>query len=269
MIKKLFATILILFLLAFPVSAANTHSIDLENSASEDQSLSITDGDQTGLDLSGDFTLEARVEFETITHPNTDNPVILGRWAVNQYAWYFQYTKDYGSGNVLRLGISDDGVGANTEYLEKAWSPNNDRWYHIAVTFDASASTAEFFIDTSSIGTDTGTITSIFDGSAVMYIGIYLGTGNGLDGKMDDIRVWSDIRTDQEIIDNYNCQLAGDEDNLVAYWQLNNGLLDETTNDNDLTNNNSALYSTDIPFVGECGAVAVEVKPVQTPIKFE
>jgi len=39
---------------------ANTHSIAL--AAASSQSLSITDGSQTGLDLSGDFTIEAWIK---------------------------------------------------------------------------------------------------------------------------------------------------------------------------------------------------------------
>ena len=45
-------------------------------------------------------------------------------------------------------------------------------------------------------------------------------------------------------------ELDGDEAGLVGYWKLNNSLLDETSNDNDLTNNNSATFSTDVPFSG-------------------
>ncbi|MCF7836026.1 MAG: hypothetical protein K9M15_02800, partial [Candidatus Marinimicrobia bacterium] len=59
---------------------------------------------------------------------------------------------------------------------------------------------------------------------------------------------WSDVRTAQEIADNWNTELNGDEENLVAYYKLNNSLLDETSNDNDLTNNNSCPFSTDVPW---------------------
>jgi len=44
--------------------------------------------------------------------------------------------------------------------------------------------------------------------------------------------------------------LIGTETGLKGYWKLNDSLLDETTNNNDLTNVNSAVFSTDVPFGG-------------------
>jgi hypothetical protein len=61
-------------------------------------------------------------------------------------------------------------------------------------------------------------------------------------------RVWSDIRSEAEIQTNYQRELAGNEDNLVAYWKLNNNYLDETTNDNDLTASGSPVFSDNVPF---------------------
>ena len=45
-------------------------------------------------------------------------------------------------------------------------------------------------------------------------------------------------------------ELNGDEAGLVGYWKLNNSLLDETSNNNDLTNNNSATFSTTVAPIG-------------------
>ena len=66
---------------------------------------------------------------------------------------------------------------------------------------------------------------------------------------IDDVRLWSVVRTGTEINNNKSIQLLGTETNLNAYWRLNNNLVDKTANGNTLTNNGSAVFSTDTPFV--------------------
>jgi hypothetical protein len=41
-----------------------------------------------------------------------------------------------------------------------------------------------------------------------------------LNGLMDEIRIWSDVRTQQEIIDNMRTSVATNAGNLVGYWKL-------------------------------------------------
>ena len=81
---------------------------------------------------------------------------------------------------------------------------------------------------------------------------------------MDEVRIWDDIRTDSEISDNRLKCLVGNEANLQAYWRFDNNPNDETSNGNDLTENNSPTYQTgNLPFDdASCGA---PVAP--TPIK--
>jgi hypothetical protein len=68
---------------------------------------------------------------------------------------------------------------------------------------------------------------------------------------MDDVRVWSDLRTASEI-SFYNTEvLTGSEGNLVAYYKCDSNVEDaQTSGLNDLTANNTPTYSTDIPFAG-------------------
>jgi len=153
----------------------------------------------------------------------------------------------------LRLGISS--TGTNEEFLTKTLSadPVTGQWNRWAVTFDASASTAEFFKDAVSLGTSTGTLTAINDSTALFAIGAVFDSGGDdadwFDGKLDDIRLWSDIRTDAELAQYKETQLGGSEANLVAYWKVNSSTADDSSNSNTLTLRNSATYdTTDVPF---------------------
>ncbi|HOS41940.1 MAG TPA: hypothetical protein PLG31_19595, partial [Spirochaetota bacterium] len=58
-------------------------------------------------------------------------------------------------------------------------------------------------------------------GSAPLEIGRTLSYGTY--GRIDDVRIWSDARSDVEIAANYNAELVGNEAGLVAYWKFNEG----------------------------------------------
>lgn len=154
----------------------------------------------------------------------------------------------------LRFSVSSDGTAANSETLAKTLSsnPNTSQWYRYAVTWDASASTAEFFVDGTSVGTASGSETACYDSTALLALGAsYSDAGAAekfLDGKIDDIRIFNDIRTDSELFlfkDVEIGQVAG----LQAYYQVDSALTDSSANTNTLTLVNTPAYDTsDVPF---------------------
>ncbi len=62
---------------------------------------------------------------------------------------------------------------------------------------------------------------------------------NILDGNLDEVRIWSDIRTQSEIQSYMSRPLTGSESGLVGYWNFNDGrnttLTGQTSNNNDGT----------------------------------
>jgi hypothetical protein len=71
--------------------------------------------------------------------------------------------------------------------------------------------------------------------------------GNDFNGHIDEVRVWNIVRTSEEIYDQMYMQMSGEEQNLVGYWNFNEGggiiAYDLTSNQNhgDI---NGASYST-------------------------
>lgn len=47
--------------------------------------------------------------------------------------------------------------------------------------------------------------------------------GNQLNGVIDEVRIWNTARTQQQIQENMNKELTGNEPGLVGYWKLNEG----------------------------------------------
>jgi len=219
---------------------ANTHSIDLESASS--QYLNITSENYTGLALTNNFTIEMWVKVETlatmvamvkqeITGGDGDMNYRIILFSTGMVGFVIQH-----SGGYYDLNIADI-ITAGV-------------WTHLAFVKRSSGTGMEIYANGVSVGTGGGTNNAITT-TDPLYIGCRFRSSAELffDGLIDEIRIWNDVRTVTEISDNYQKELAGTEDNLVAYWKVNDSLLDETSNDNDLTNNNSAEFSTDVPFV--------------------
>ena len=235
---------------------ANTHSIDLELSSS--QYLSITDALQTGLDLTtDDFTFEAWIKIEQLPSTAGTNFTIVSKLNSDtnnrQYGMRINSATDklfmfwYSKGDVSP--ITYDTWESDNAIVD---SDDVGEWVHIAVAASPSGRTLKMFRNGSEVNatrTRNDNATTIHNLSAAFRIGAMSSAviHSLFDGLIDEVRVWKEERTPAEISANYQKELTGSETNLVGYWKLNNSLLDETSNDNDLTNHNSASFSTDVP----------------------
>lgn len=228
----------------------NTHSLDLEKASI--QYVYIADGDQAGLDFAGDLTFELWLNVETL--PSTDNwyPRIINKYvgggAPDQaYEWVF-WNDDYVFFQYYDAGLDETDCRSDAAAIVAGDVGN---WVHLAVSIDVSVPLIKFYKQGSPIASTMGSTfaTSIRNGGEPFRIGRGSSDLSIIDGKVDDIRAWSDVRSDAEIYDNFQKELVGNEANLEGYWKLNNGYTDETTNNNDLTAVGSPVFSTDVPFV--------------------
>ncbi len=224
-------------------AVVQTHTADMDGST---EYFSITDGAQTGLDLTSDFTVEAWVNLDGT---NENNVITKNTGAGNQRGYTISFIP---TSSLMRIGMSVDG----SAFVESdvTVTIGTGSWLHMAWVYDASAGTWEAYLDGASEGTGTGLPTSINDNTSEVAVGSSAGGGGGhLDGRLDDVRVWNDIRTTSEIDTNKdNCFLSTSEAGLVSWWLLNNDETDEHTNGNDLTNNNTVPFQTaSLPYA--CG----------------
>jgi len=243
--KKILIFILIFIFLVNPTYATNTYAVDVATT----QYLSIADASQTGLDLNSDFSVCWWQKLDTTTGSHG----IFGRASLLPYALYW-------SGNVIRIGLDADCTAGGNITCDLATNQSSD-WHHYCVLHDLSAKTAYLYVDGSSATNCNSASfpTSLPNCTSVVYV-----TANATlswsDGKFDDMRVYSDMLTSTEITDTYNCSLtggAGDPDNLVAQWELENNYLDTTANNNDLTNSSTNFYNTTLPYTNTCAGGAV------------
>lgn len=226
----------------------NTNVTDIARASS--QYWSITDASQTGLDITGDLTIEAWIKLDASPGNGENYPFVSKFGASGQYSYSFRL-QDNASVESIRLFISSSGLsGGDLDTYVIDHTLLSGVWWHLAVVWDASESSAEFFVNGVSIGTDTGSQTSIFNSTSAFTIGKQAGASEYFDGAVEEVRIYDDLRTQAEILDNMLTEIDGSTTNLQGYWRFNATGDDETSNNNDLTNNNSATFSSGVPFTG-------------------
>ncbi len=179
---------------------------------------------------SGDFTIEGWV------YPKLASPgvfVLKGRGGLVTEA------EDYGIflfSNIFALSIGKSGGFSETKSSSTNLTIN--AWNHIAAVYNSSTMTVTLYLNGMVDGTGTYSGTFYTSDTEDLYIGRQGSGGGGhFNGNMDEIRIWNDQRTQQELLDNMFTNLTGDEANLVAYYRFNQGIGDNNASVPDLSPN--------------------------------
>jgi hypothetical protein len=139
--------------------------------------LSLADSDDWDF-ADGDFTLEARVRFASVGSTG----MIFAQNGSGTHAFQLYY---YPSNGRLYFDVSANG-SAVTQYYE-SWAPSTNTWYHIAVV--RHGEDLLFFIDGTQLGSTKSIDYTIYNSNATLYIGCESGSGNFLNGHLDEIRI--------------------------------------------------------------------------------
>ena len=239
--KLLTATILILLFLAYPALGVSTFSITLVGGSSQ----CLTHTDNASLSVTGDMTIEMWVKMTA--NPGEAFDVLMDKTGGGGQRGYEVRYYQPSSVDTVFIRMSQDGTNRFT--ITWAETLPQDTWIHVAMVFDASAHDVTLYLDSSFVSTQDITITGIFDSNGVFAIGCNsFIDDNFINAKFDDVRLWASERTSTEIADNYQRELTGSESGLVGYWKMEQNANDsQTSGNNDLTEQNSPTYTTDIP----------------------
>ena len=115
---------------------------------------------------------------------------------------------------------------ANGTSVTSAASLPLSEWSHVAVTFNGS--TVRFYLNGEALGVFSRSAALPADNSPLGIGGEGSSTSfpSGLfpfEGWMSEVRIWSTVRTTDQIRDNLYRQLVNDEPGLVAVWSLEGG----------------------------------------------
>lgn len=189
------------------------NAADFERSNSE--FLSITDGTQTNLDFSGDFSISMWIALEQLGSTAGGDVRFISKSDGNTDRAYSIHTNNNVS-NGLEVELSGNGATGIRRIANSATNyfgaGDVGVLRHIVITYDESANTFVFYKDNSSSApatrNDAGTWASIFNSSAPFRLGA-VGNGAGgtsgyYDGTMDVVAVWSKVLSGSEVSDLYN-----------------------------------------------------------------
>jgi len=161
------------------------------------------------------LTVEAWIKTTTTTNP------------ANILTWGNSSTS---SGDNIQIRIQDNKLLYGSNVPSGSWisclgntTINNGQWVHIAVV--KNNNNVQLYVN--GVADGSGTNTNIANVNR-MVIGIYYERGDvynsmAFEGKIDEMRIWNDVRTETEIRQNMYRELpnpAG-ETNLVAYYKFN------------------------------------------------
>ncbi len=151
--------------------------------------------------------------------------------------------------------VNDNGTW---RYVSSTSDVDDGNWHHIAGTIDGSE--VAIYVDGTKEASSSTAISSGIqsNSNASIHFGkdVRLSSGRFITGKIDEVRIWDDVRTQAEIHDNMYKELVGNESNLVAYYNFNDGrgisVLDLTSNNNNgtMTNMDGSLDWTNSKILG-------------------
>ena len=131
----------------------------------------------------------------------------------------------YGTGSTNQgFGIVINNNHAKSTFYnvskEGATTLATNTWYHIAVTWDGT--TRKIYLNGVLDGEDTPGNTNT--GSGPLYLarmeGCTICGDNAADVYIDEVRIWNDVRTQSEIVENMFRTFNGDETNLDYYYRF-------------------------------------------------
>ncbi len=220
-----------------------TQSADLEAGSSQYFSRA----DTASLSITGNYTVEAWIKLESTPSGGGVYPICMKNDAGSNRSTNF-VLQESGGNVLLSFGVDETGNNSDTSSVDYIWNPSTGVWYHVAGVFTAATGAVELFVDGSSVASNTGTATAIYDGGASTYIGFQGGTSRYFDGRISLVRVWSTNRSGAQLTAD-KCNVLGATANLAAEWTLDNTVNDNSGNANTLTNNNSVTFGADVPAV--------------------
>ena len=194
------------------LTANNFEVTGVRNGAVSDHSVAIAlDGVNDYLETEAtrnfakkDLTFECWVNFDSL-----------------QNATFFSH----GSANgAISMGMNNNGnvvvkVGDKEIVSEKVPAWEKSSWNHVALVYDNADTTATAYVNYVSV--IDGQKADVYTGNGVIEIGRNVATQSGnFNGKVDQFRIWNDVRSSATIQANSATQLSGNDLGLIAYYDM-------------------------------------------------
>lgn len=173
--------------------------------ASNSESLSITDASQTGLDITGDISISFWVNIET--DPVSSGAMFFidkGNTGGASTRGYMVYIYESSGNIILRFQYWDNDGATRAEATNAITASTGLN--HVVCTADVSVPSATIYVDGSSVATASVTSATAINNTTQNF---QIGSESGgsisfFDGIIDEVGIWTKVLTTGEIADLYN-----------------------------------------------------------------
>jgi len=220
------------------------------------------------------------INAQSLNFDGSDDYVSGGNILTPSYtkeAWVY-LTANTGSNNIISGGNNTGqhafwapgqtlsaGHNGNWSTVQDNTTLNLNQWYHVAVSYDAVSQTMTLYKN----GTQVSQASSVgYTNGNGFNIGAYEAASNLFEGNIDEVHIWSTVRTAAQIQSDMSCSFATAQPGLIASYNFNQGtpngtntgittLTDGSGNNNNGTLNNFALTGTTSNWVDDVNMTAV------------
>ncbi|MBT5713427.1 tandem-95 repeat protein, partial [Candidatus Poribacteria bacterium] len=179
-------------------------------------------------DVSGDMTVEAWFNTPTALAAHPDWAGIVYRAQLG--GTEANYGIIVGAGEYLRFFV-EDATPTQLFVDTVGFTPTVGAWHHVAGVYDTAASELRIYVDgtlSNTVGGVTLT-TAASDGGVQLGLQVDSGSTSHFQGQIDEARIWSGARTEEQIQNGLYKTLSGAEAGLVAYWNFDDGAATDLT----------------------------------------
>lgn len=170
-----------------------------------------------------DFTIEAWIYADEYDQGHVFN---FGN-NVNDYVSFKNYVSFVDG---MQFSISVGGIKYDVNSMARLTS---NIWHHIAITHNSLDGTTTFYLDGEIVGSEI--IPYSFDDLGPTANNFLGRSQNGSEthwhGSIDEFRFWTRVKTQQEVRDQMFMELAGNEADLLVYYDFNTGTGNGTNTD--------------------------------------
>jgi hypothetical protein len=124
----------------------------------------------------------------------------------------------FAAASVLKFGFNSTNQVTTLDAVT-----DDSNWHHHAYVYDKDTRNIQIYVDGISVPLSSNTMSDDYTGTGVLYVGKAPLSVDMFDAYLDDVRIWSTTRTQTEIMENMSKYLEGNETDLIANWQFNEG----------------------------------------------
>jgi hypothetical protein len=153
----------------------------------------------------------------------------------------------------LVVGLRSDWTDHSLRYDLRPTGADPSAWHHVAASFESSASTLTVYFDGRPAVQESLGVAGRADVRPFQMGRAGPAAGKYFTGKVDDVRLWSLVRSDNDIRSNYGQALTSSPVGLVANWKFDDGGGSVAANGVDSLNGpfatlmGGAVFSSDFP----------------------